>query len=176
MTIMELIKAITLYQPWASLVVSGWKAIETRSWGTRYRGMIAIHASKAYPKWVADLCSDYPMNYYLGRCGITHPEQLPRGAVLGVADLVRDVIFDRENTFNGWSWIAPNGRFYDFNITPREAEFGNYDVGRHGLLLADPIKFREPIADIRGALGLWNLDRALLPPEALAGYWEGRAM
>lgn len=39
-------KAITLWQPWASLIACGAKTIETRSWGTPYRGPLAIHASK----------------------------------------------------------------------------------------------------------------------------------
>ena len=39
-------KAISLLQPWASLVVMGAKTIETRGWGTKYRGPILIHASK----------------------------------------------------------------------------------------------------------------------------------
>jgi hypothetical protein len=39
-------KALTLHQPWASLVAVGAKTIETRSWSTRYRGPLAIHAAK----------------------------------------------------------------------------------------------------------------------------------
>ena len=42
-------KAITLRQPWASLVALGVKAIETRSWSTRYRGPLAIHAAARQP-------------------------------------------------------------------------------------------------------------------------------
>ena len=42
-------KAITLWQPWASLIACGAKKYETRSWATRYRGPIAIHAAKKYP-------------------------------------------------------------------------------------------------------------------------------
>lgn len=37
-------KAITLHQPWASLVAEGVKTIETRSWSTKYRGPLVIHA------------------------------------------------------------------------------------------------------------------------------------
>jgi hypothetical protein len=40
------VKALTLWQPWASLVALGVKSIETRSWSTSYRGPLAIHASK----------------------------------------------------------------------------------------------------------------------------------
>ena len=39
-------KALTLYQPWATLIAIGAKKIETRSWGTNYRGPLAIHAGK----------------------------------------------------------------------------------------------------------------------------------
>lgn len=42
-------KALTLWQPWASLVALGIKTIETRSWGTRYRGPLVIHAGAAVP-------------------------------------------------------------------------------------------------------------------------------
>jgi hypothetical protein len=37
-------KALTLYQPWASLVALGHKTVETRKWATTYRGPLAIHA------------------------------------------------------------------------------------------------------------------------------------
>lgn len=43
---MTKIKALTLYQPWATLIAIGAKKIETRSWDTKYRGPLAIHASK----------------------------------------------------------------------------------------------------------------------------------
>ena len=42
-------KALTLHQPWATLVAVGEKRIETRSWSTDYRGPLAIHAGKARP-------------------------------------------------------------------------------------------------------------------------------
>lgn len=46
-------KALTLWQPWASLVALGHKRIETRCWETKYRGTLAIHAAAALPpKWL----------------------------------------------------------------------------------------------------------------------------
>ena len=47
-------KALSLRQPWASLIADGRKTIETRTWRTRYRGPLAIHAS-AHP------CGDLPI-------------------------------------------------------------------------------------------------------------------
>lgn len=42
-------KALTLWQPWASLIAVGAKTIETRGWATNYRGPLAIHAAKRRP-------------------------------------------------------------------------------------------------------------------------------
>lgn len=42
-------KTLTLHQPWASLIAMGVKKIETRSWGTKYRGPLAIHAGQHRP-------------------------------------------------------------------------------------------------------------------------------
>ena len=38
-------KAITIWQPWAEFIAAGVKHNETRSWATKYRGPIAIHAA-----------------------------------------------------------------------------------------------------------------------------------
>ncbi|MYC08182.1 MAG: ASCH domain-containing protein [Chloroflexi bacterium] len=38
-------RALSLRQPWASMVADGRKTIETRTWRTNYRGPLAIHAS-----------------------------------------------------------------------------------------------------------------------------------
>ncbi len=66
------LRALTIRQPWASLVVEGRKWLETRSWPTRYRGPLAIHAGVAR--------GGYPT--------------LPRGAILAVATLAACVPVD----------------------------------------------------------------------------------
>lgn len=48
-------KALSLTQPWATLIALGEKKFETRSWACNYRGPLAIHASKNYPRWAKDL-------------------------------------------------------------------------------------------------------------------------
>lgn len=54
-------KALTVHQPWASLIAAGVKRIETRSWSTKHRGPLAIHAAVRDPRW-----SEFPMaEYYL---------------------------------------------------------------------------------------------------------------
>lgn len=44
------VRALTVRQPWASLIALGTKRIETRSWSTRYRGPLAIHAGAHRPE------------------------------------------------------------------------------------------------------------------------------
>jgi hypothetical protein len=53
-------KAITILQPWASIIVYGAKHIETRSWATKYRGKIVIHAAKSCKKWHMNIAFGEP--------------------------------------------------------------------------------------------------------------------
>src|SRR5690348_441422 len=92
-------KAITLTQPWATLVAVGEKRIETRSWSTSYRGLLAIHAAKGWPLVAAALCADEPFRTALvpaadfdrfvtvGREGVSAPD-LPCGAVVATCWLI----------------------------------------------------------------------------------------
>jgi hypothetical protein len=48
-------KALTILEPWASIIACGAKQIETRSWSTKYRGSIAIHAGKDQDKRMSAL-------------------------------------------------------------------------------------------------------------------------
>lgn len=97
-------KALTIRQPWASLIGLGVKTIETRSWTTRYRGPLAIHAGKRPPEpdlrlgpggpvvaeeWLVD--GDGPeAPRLLDLCNeLAHP--LPLGAIVATATLA-DVV------------------------------------------------------------------------------------
>ncbi len=42
-------KALSIRQPWAWLIVNGYKDIENRSWNTKFRGPVLIHASSRRP-------------------------------------------------------------------------------------------------------------------------------
>ncbi|ETI62979.1 hypothetical protein C100_14945 [Sphingobium sp. C100] len=74
-------KALSLWQPWASAIALGHKRIETRHWSTGYRGLIAIHAAK---RWTADERDFASVEHTLGRL----PAKLPLGAVVATAMLV----------------------------------------------------------------------------------------
>lgn len=78
-------KALSLLQPWATLIDVGAKTIETRSWPTSYRGLVAIHASKGFPGECRELCEDEPFRGALIRGGLPCESRAP-GAYFVVAD------------------------------------------------------------------------------------------
>jgi hypothetical protein len=79
--------AISLWQPWATLVAIGAKRIETRGWSPWYRGALVIHASKRFAVPERDLC-DWPIfKVALARGGYTSWKELPLGAAVCLTEL-----------------------------------------------------------------------------------------
>lgn len=69
-------KALTIKQPWATLIMQGDKRFEFRSWQTKYRGELLIHAGKRIDKEAIKRLSKYL------------PKELPLGEILGKVTLV----------------------------------------------------------------------------------------
>lgn len=147
-------KGLSLTQPWATLVAVGAKRIETRSWGTAYRGPVAIHASKGFPGWAVDLVHTEPFMSALlpfhAREWHGPPciawETLPTGRIVAVADLV-DV---RAMTQDTWPSL------FEAHAQEHEYAFGHYERGRYAWLLNNVRRLPEPVP-CRGALGLWGV-------------------
>lgn len=74
-------KAISIRQPWAWLIVNGFKDIENRSWDTKYRGAVLIHAAKTKPT-VAEW---YEAQTICQRLGISFPSfaAMDKGGIVG---------------------------------------------------------------------------------------------
>lgn len=149
-------KVISLLQPWASLVVMGAKKIETRSWNTKFRGEILIHASK---KWNAELSNlaeqppfwDFMKEYWPSEEQYTPFSKLPLGAIIGKVTIEHTII--SELVKEGHHFHYGSSKRWDF--TEQEIAFGDYGSGRYGWLLSDPVKFEKPVT-CKGALNLWN--------------------
>jgi hypothetical protein len=146
-------KAITLQQPWATLVAVGAKRLETRSWGTSYRGPLAIHASKKFPEELRALCTREPYHSALLAAGLKSLEDLPHGSVLAVAELTRCYRIGQE--MGRARRVTLGGVVDEDRLTARELSFGDYRAGRFAWLLESvtPLKVPEPA---RGTLGLWD--------------------
>jgi hypothetical protein len=68
-------KAITIKQPWATIIAEGYKEYEFRTWKTRYRGDILIHAGKGIDKKAMKrfkhLGLEYPVGQIIAKATIT---------------------------------------------------------------------------------------------------------
>jgi hypothetical protein len=73
--------ALSVRQPWAWLLASGQKDIENRTWRTRYRGPILIHAGLNRSGWKPELLADIAPLVHL-------PIELDFGGIVGIADVV----------------------------------------------------------------------------------------
>jgi hypothetical protein len=80
-------KALSVQQPYATLIVAGFKPVEFRSWKTRHRGPLAIHASTLFPPAARALCARDPVRDALRAAGHDDWTTLPLGQVLGVVHL-----------------------------------------------------------------------------------------
>ena len=134
-------KAITLTQPWATLVALGHKRIETRSWKTSYRGPLAIHAAKGFPGSAMSKCN---LPFFYGRLhssGIL--VELPKGSVVATCNLVDCVRTEELSVYSPWA------------LTEEERAFGDYFRGRWAWIL-DEVKPLPAPVPAKGKLSLWE--------------------
>lgn len=75
-------KALSIRQPWAWLIVNGHKDIENRSWPTRYRGQVLVHASKGMTRAEYDDVVEFIENDLLN-VQLPPRETLERGGIVG---------------------------------------------------------------------------------------------
>jgi hypothetical protein len=142
-------KALSLLQPWASLVTIGAKKIETRSWQTKYRGPLAIHAAKNFPREARQLCLEEPFLTALTSAGLQGTNELPCGAVVATCNLVDCLEIGAE-------YMSKWGSEIEYPLpTGNELTFGDYTPGRFAWILRDIKQLSEPIP-ARGQQGLWN--------------------
>lgn len=148
-------RALTDWQPWATLIITGRKGIETRGWATSYRGVIAIHAAKKLSESARIWTRATPE---IGAALPVPVEDLPVGTVLGTVELVNCQkilgIYEKCNPINGMK--RPVARLANgWEVTGDELAFGDYTVGRWAWILKDPRPFVEPVP-VRGKQGLWT--------------------
>ena len=124
-------KVLTIKEPWASLIINGYKEYEFRSWKTNYRGRILIHAGLTLEKDASKMFKDYNLNY-------------DKGEIIGEATLT-DCILVTDKLENSL-----------YNINPLV-----YAKSEHPKVYAwklDNIKVYDKRIPLRGKLGLWNYD------------------
>lgn len=127
-------KALTISQPFASLIADGEKWIENRRWLTNYRGQLAIHAGLG--------------SQYLSKSGLA---EYPTGCIVAVCNLADcvslHVIYDL-------AFHAPGELHRGSGKTFREIAYHEYTEGPYLWILKDVRKLEHPIP-CKGRQGLW---------------------
>lgn len=150
-------RAISLWQPWASAIALGSKRIETRDWPSKYRGPLAIHAAKRMVKGeMISFASDWKW------CGALHRgigfaplwETLPFGAIVAVCnivdcrptELIPNSVLDALHGFTPFTWT--------------ERDMGNFNPDRFGWVLDNITPLTEPLP-FKGAQGFFDVPNRL---------------
>lgn len=124
-------KVITIKQPWASLIVNGYKKYEFRSWKTNYRGELYIHAGKGIDKEgmkrVESLNLKYPKSRIIGKVIIEDCIELNEKANNEI-NSKNEIVYGKDINRKGYAWVL------------KESELLNIEK------------------EINGKLGLWNIE------------------
>lgn len=128
-------KAITIKQPWASLIVSGQKDIENRTWKTSFRGRVLIHAGmKSDNHWDSPVYEKVDSFLREISKGGTDWSNYHHGAIIGSVEIV-DCVRNHPSVWaekGVWNWV-----------------------------LANPIKFGRPVEGVKGKLSFWEYNSEL---------------
>lgn len=125
-------KVLTIKQPWATLIMQGDKRFEFRSWQTKYRGDLLIHAGKGFDKNAMKRLAKYL------------PDEIPLGKILGkvtLVDCIRMCPEFKEMLLKENSDIYTKSSFSE----------------NFGWQVEDVQVFDEPI-EAKGHLSLWEYD------------------
>ena len=119
-------KAISIMQPFAYLIVYGHQPVENRVWRTSYRGRLLIHASRTFAS-IND-SEFYDFGFDKEFIDSLHSPFIPTGALVGEVDLV-DCVTDSDSPwFKGpYGFELANPVAYDIPI-PYKGELGLFDV------------------------------------------------
>jgi hypothetical protein len=102
------LKALSIRQPYAWLVIAGLKPIENRGWSTRHRGPLLINAArKMHDKPPVDIEERHSVSIDINA--------LKFGGVIGCVEIVDIVTFSLSTWFEGpYGWLLARPRFVAF--------------------------------------------------------------
>jgi hypothetical protein len=120
------VKALSIQQPWAWLIVNGYKDIENRSWHTKYRGPIAVHASLRFDDFGYMIVKrDFP------HISLPEKRDFERGGLVGTTEIVDCVDTHDSRWFTGsksigWGFVLRNSQAIPFK--PCKGKLGLFEV------------------------------------------------
>ncbi len=134
--------AISIRQPWAWAIIHAGKDIENRSWPTKFRGPVCIHAAKGMTddeyadanRTIQHIVGVVDEAWLVRWLGVTAaPQRLYRGGIIGTAEIVDCVeASDSPWFFGRYGFVLRNVRPVEF--IPTKGALGFFDwreVGEH---------------------------------------------
>ena len=125
-------KVLTIKEPWATLIIEGYKKYEFRSWKTKYRGELLIHAGKGIDKEAMNRLSKYL------------PDELPLGKILGKVTLCDCIKCDDE--------------FKEACIKENKDVYAKSSFEENYAWQVDNVEVFDNPIEVKGKLGLWDYD------------------
>lgn len=156
-------KAISIKQPFASLIAMGIKGIENRTWRCpeKYIGQrVIIHAStnpitpNQFCHYIEELdCENLELQKIIrdNNFSKTCFDSLPNSAIIGSVEIANCVI----NHPSIWAEQTDN---YTIGMNPKLHKEITGDKVTYNWVLANPILFDEPILGVKGRLGFWDFE------------------
>ena len=132
-------KALTIWQPYASLIAEGFKHYETRGFKTYYRGPLLIHSGQRPMDWIMRHSAEPALDIAIEFFGMEDLLALPVGSAICVVDLV-DCIE-----------MTPD---FIKKQSQTELTVGDWQPGRYAWKLENPRKLDS--VELLGRQGLWN--------------------
>lgn len=133
-------KALTIWQPWASLLAMGLKKYETRSWKTNHRGPMAIHAAKKPIKEVEKFLLPEAYIEIMKLLENKPLKDMPTSCIVGIGKLAECHLIDEE---------------FIKKLSPIEKLLGDYTPGRYAWEFKEMKPLSLPLA-AKGSQGIWN--------------------
>jgi hypothetical protein len=134
-------KALSIKQPWASLIAHGIKDIENRTWKTNFRGRIYIHASAKFAfRHFDEMLDDNQLELAKELNCVLHTS-----AIIGEVDIVDCVI-------NHPSIWAEKTHYFAHTKVPIDKIIYNW-------VLSNPMLYDKPILNVKGKLSFWDFEK-----------------
>jgi len=164
-------KVLTIWQPWASLLVHGVKKYETRPAPTKHKGKYLIHSAKTWNRKLYDVAMSDPflnqlvlLNYYF-RSGKTIGFTFPVGHIIGEVEMEACYRIDHLQRAGGMGGpviqatcvLDMGGKNPNevFTIKEPELAYGDYTPGRYVWVMKNHRLLKKPIPYI-GKQGYYN--------------------
>lgn len=157
-------KALSLWEPWASLMATGAKKIETRSWGTSYRGPLLICASRR--RHLGELIHHLCIWQFQGCLAPLVGEPLDLTAMSWPGVKIEHLQFGNAVALVDLVDCKPTGAL-TLDEIGTDGPFGDYSRGRFAWITTN-LRRLQPFS-VRGKQGLFEVD---VPVSALGAHWN----